>query len=253
MTTDLQKASLLKRFAAGIMDFFMLLIVTVGMMSLLTWALGYDQAQEELQQGYAKYESAYGVDFDIEQEQFDAMTEAEQKNFNAAYEALTSDTEVMDKYNLVLNLTLLTITFSLLLGYVVLEWIVPVLLKNGQTLGKKCFGIGLMRVDGVKISNLQHFVRTILGKYTVETMIPVYLIIMLLFGTIGGVALLVIGLLGVTQLIVLIVSRTNSLMHDLFAGTVAVDLSSQRVFESTEDLIEYKKKIAAERAAQQPY
>lgn len=253
MTTDLQKASLLKRFAAGLMDFFMLLIVAVGFMVLINGLLGYEQAHDDLRQGYDKYETAYGVDFDINQSQFDAMTKEEQDNFNAAYDALVADDEVMGAYNLVLNLTILTITFSLLLGFVVLEWIVPLLLKNGQTLGKKCFGIGLMRVDGVKISNLQLFVRSILGKFTVEVMIPVYLLIMLVFGTIGGVALVVIGLLGLTQLIVLIASRNNSLIHDLFAGTVAVDLGSQRVFESTQDLVDYQKKIAAERAARQPY
>ena len=253
MTTDLQKASLWKRLAAGMLDFFSLLIVAVGFVSLLTWALGYNDAQRELRSGYDKYEAAYGVDFGISEETFNSMSQAEQDNYNAAYEALVADDEVMDTYNLVMNLTLLIITFSLLLGYVVLEWVVPLLLKNGQTLGKKCFGIGLMRVDGVKISNLQHFVRVVLGKFTVETMIPVYLIIMLLFGTIGGVALVVIGLLGLTQLVVLIASRNNSLIHDLLAGTVAVDLSSQRVFESTQDLIEYRKKIAAERAARQPY
>ena len=39
MTTDLQKASLLKRFAAGLMDFFALLIVAVGFMVLLNGLL----------------------------------------------------------------------------------------------------------------------------------------------------------------------------------------------------------------------
>lgn len=253
MTTDLQKASLLKRFAAGMLDFFLLLIVAVGLLALLSQLVGYSKAHDDLRAGYNKYETQFGVDFDISEAEFEAMTKEEQDNFNAAYEALVADDEVMGAYNLVLSLTILTITFSLLLAFVLLEWIVPLLLKNGQTLGKKCFGIGLMRVDGVKISGLQHFVRAILGKFTVETMIPVYLIIMLVFGTIGGVAVLVIGLLGLTQLIVLIVSRNNALIHDLFAGTVAVDLSSQRVFESTEDLIEYQKKIAAERAARQPY
>lgn len=253
MTTDLQKASLLKRFAAGMMDFFLLLMVAVGLLAALSWATGYSDAHAELRAGYDKYETAFGVNFDISEAEFEAMTKQEQENFNAAYDALIADDAVMGAYNMVLSLTILTITFSLLLAFVLLEWIVPLLLKNGQTLGKKCFGIGLMRVDGVKISNLQHFVRSILGKFTVETMIPVYLIIMLLFGTIGGVALLVIGLLGLTQLIVLIFSKQNALIHDLFAGTVAVDLPSQRVFESTEDLIAYQKKIAAERAARQPY
>ena len=37
------------------------------------------------------------------------------------------------------------------------------------------------------------------------------------------------------------------------AGTVAVDYASQTIFPSTEALVEYKKRIAAERAARSPY
>lgn len=253
MDTELQRASLWKRIAAGVLDLILLCVVAVGFASLLSWALGYDAHHAALDRGYARYEAQYGVTFNISQEEFLGMTAEEQENYNAAYEALIADDEVMAEYNIVLNLTLVIITFGVLLGYVALEWIVPLLLKNGQTIGKKCFGIGLMRTDNVKMSSLQFFVRTILGKFTIETMVPVYLIIMLMFGAIGFVGTLVIVLLGLTQLICMAVTRTNSLLHDLLAGTVAVDLASQRIFDSTEALIAYQKKIAAERAARQPY
>ncbi len=253
MDTELQRASLWKRIAAGVLDLILLCVVAVGFASLLSWALGYDAHHAALDQGYARYEAQYGVAFNISQEEFLGMTAEEQEDYNAAYEALIADDEVMAEYNIVLNLTLVIITFGVLLGYVALEWIVPLLLKNGQTIGKKCFGIGLMRTDNVKMSSLQFFVRTILGKFTIETMVPVYLIIMLMFGAIGFVGTLVIVLLGLTQLICMAVTRTNSLLHDLLAGTVAVDLASQRIFDSTEALIAYQKKIAAERAARQPY
>lgn len=48
-------------------------------------------------------------------------------------------------------------------------------------------------------------------------------------------------------------TRTNSALHDLLAGTVVVDIGSQMVFRTTEDLIAYQKKVAAERAARQTY
>ena len=48
-------------------------------------------------------------------------------------------------------------------------------------------------------------------------------------------------------------TRNHSLLHDLMAGTVVVDYASQKIFQSTEDLIAYQKKIAAERAARQDY
>jgi len=49
------------------------------------------------------------------------------------------------------------------------------------------------------------------------------------------------------------VTRNNSAIHDLLAGTVVVDMSSQTIFRSTEELIAYKKRVAAERAARQVY
>jgi ABC-type polysaccharide transport system permease subunit len=48
-------------------------------------------------------------------------------------------------------------------------------------------------------------------------------------------------------------TRNNAAIHDLLAGTVVVDMSSQTIFRSTEDLIAYQKQVAAERAARQTY
>ena len=41
--------------------------------------------------------------------------------------------------------------------------------------------------------------------------------------------------------------------EDLIAGTVVVDKDSQTIFRTTEDLIAWKKKVAAQRAAREPY
>ena len=64
--------------------------------------------------------------------------------------------------------------------------------------------------------------------------------------------LLLVGL-AVGQVICLLVTRTNSAIHDKLAGTVAVDFSSQMIFRSTEDLIAYKTRIHAEEAAKKSY
>ena len=65
-------------------------------------------------------------------------------------------------------------------------------------------------------------------------------------------ALLLFAIL-IAQVLCLIISRDNCAIHDLIAGTVVVDISSQMIFRTTEDLIAYKKKIAAEQAARQVY
>ena len=159
----------------------------------------------------------------------------------------------MRNYSIVVNLTLIIASVSILLGYLALEFVVPLLFGNGQTLGKKIFGIALMRTDGVRITPFMIFVRTILGKYTLETMIPVLVIIMLLFQMvgIGGTTLLL--LLLVAQIACLVITKTNSAIHDLLACTVAVDMASQHIFDSPEALLEYKKQLHAEQASRADY
>ena len=159
----------------------------------------------------------------------------------------------MYSYNMLIQLTLLITRLGIFLGFLALEFIVPALLGNGQTLGKKIFGLGVMHVEGVKLSNVALFVRSILGKYAVETMIPVLIIIMIYFGSIGLTGTIVLGLIALTQLILIIATHTNSLIHDTLASTVVVDIASQMIFDTREDLIAYKQKLHAEKVAQESY
>lgn len=250
MITDIQKASLTKRFAAGLLDAMLLFTFAVGFMWMLMSLLDYNSYHKSFQDGLARYEAQYGVDFSVDRSTLDA---AQLENFNNAYKAANEDPDVSKNFTIMMNLMLLTTTFGILLSIVVLEFVIPLLLKNGQTIGKKVFSIGLVRVDSVQLTPVQLFVRTILGKFTVETMIPVYIIIMLLFNATGIIGIFILAAILLTQVIMLALTKTNSLIHDSLAGTVAVDLSSQMVFKTTDDLIAYKKKIHAEQAARSNY
>ena len=250
---DLQKASMLKRISAFILDFILLAIVIVGFAFLLSAVTGYDSYNQQLDAAYAKYEEEYGVSFDMSYEDYEALPEADKQNYDNAMTALNSDADTRQAYDMVVNLTLVITSISILLGYVLLELVVPLIFKNGQTVGKKIFGIALMRNDGVKISTVMLFVRTILGKYTIETMVPVLITIMVFFGGAGIVGLVVLALIGVLQLVLLCVTKTRSVIHDLLAYTVAVDMHSQMIFDSAEELLEYKKSLHADIVADSDY
>lgn len=253
MVTDLQKASLWKRLSAGLFDLILIVMLAVGMAAVLSWAFGYNAYNQDLNDAYSRYEAQYGVEFRISQETFDGLSPQEQENYDAAYAALIADEEVVYLYNMVLNLTLLITTFSILITVLLLEFGVPLLLKNGQTLGKKIFGVALMRRDGVKVSSVQMFIRTVLGKFTIEIMIPVYILMMIFFNTIGIIAIAILGAIAVAELLSLMLSKTGSLIHDSIAGTVAVDMASQQIFESPEERVEYIKRLHAEEASRQEY
>lgn len=250
---ELQKASIWKRIAAWLLDMILLCVLAVGAAYLLSAVLGYDGYTGQLEAAYDRYETQYGITFEIDGQTYEAMTAEEKANYDAAYQALIADEEAMYAYNMVVNLSLLMTTLGILIAALVLEFIVPLLLKNGQTVGKKCFSLGVVRTDGVKMNTMQLFVRTVLGKYTIETMIPVYIAMMLFWGSIGIAGVLFLGALLIAQAVCVCVTRTNSAIHDLLAGTVAVDIASQKVFASTDELIAYTKRIHAERAQRQEY
>ena len=253
MVYDLQKASFWKRVASWMFDSILIAVLAVGFGLLLSVIFGYDKYSQKVEDAYSLYETKYGVSFEISQEAYEAMSQQQRLDYETAYQELVADKDAMYAYNMMLSLSLAITSLGIFIAVLVWEFIIPLIFGNGQTLGKKIFGLGVMRVDGVKLSNLQLFARTLLGKYAIETMIPVTIILMLFWGTVGLFGTLFLGALLIAQMISLIVTRTNSALHDLLAGTVVMDITSQMIFNSTEELIEFKKKVAAEQAMRQTY
>ena len=248
---DLQRAGMWKRLSAALFDSIILFTVIVGMALLLSTALGYDAYVDRLGELEQQYGDEFGVDLDITLEELKALSEEERQVYEAADAAYSQDPDVIYTYNMMLSMAMVIVTFAILLGYLLLEFLVPLLLKNGQTLGKKLFGIGVMRVDSVRLPSVLLFARTVLGKFTIGTMIPVYVVIMIIFGRLGMFGTVLIGALLLVQAILFFGTHAHTPIHDKLAGTVTVDLASQMIFDSPEALLEYKKRIHAEATAKQ--
>lgn len=253
MICDLQKANIWKRASAYLFDFILIGIVAVGIGFLLSLILGYDTQIEKMETAYAVYEEKYGIDLNISTEDYEKLSDEEKAVYEAANKEFSADPEIVRIYGLLVNLTLIIVTFGILISYLLLEVLVPIFFKNGQTIGKKVFGVAIMRVDGVKLSFPLLFVRTVLGKFTIETMFPLLLLMMVFVGALDIVGIVIVLLLGILQIVAICASKTNSAIHDLISGTVTVDLASQMIFDSAEELIEYKKRISAEAAARADY
>lgn len=250
---DLQKASIWKRISAFLFDMILLSIVAIGLAAVISSVVGYDTYSAELERHYTEYEEEYGIVFGLTAEAYESLTEEELANYEAAQKAMVADKEFLRVYNMTVNLTLVVTTVSILLAFLVMEFAVPMLFRNGQTLGKKVFGVGLMFTDGVKINSTSLLIRTFLGKYTIETMVPVLILLMIYFNSIGITGGLILILLLLLQTGLILATRNHSAIHDLLANTVAVDLASQMIFESEEEMLAYKKRIHAERAARRDY
>ena len=243
MIYDLQKASMLKRVSAFMLDIILMVILITGFAWGISSALNFTETADSLDSVIASYEEKFGIDFGITSEQYNEMTEEEQKHFDNCYNQVTKDEEYILLSNKIFYSLITIVSISFFLSHLVLEFIVPLLFKNGQTLGKKVFSIAVMRIDGVKVNPVIMFVRSILGKYTIETMIPTIILIMLRFGVGSYVTLAVLALIVLFELILVVTTKTNSFIHDVLASTVVVDLQSQMIFESVEAKKEYQLRI----------
>ena len=281
---DLQKASFSKRVSALLFDVIILFIVVVGIACIFSEISGYDDAYNEyeaksnsiiedcgltqenvtefstLANSYVNFmsydEETMEYSFSIEESVFNSLSPEAQAEVlklqamidpvNLANKTMQADKELNEMYENIIVLSISNISISIFLAFFLLEFIVPLILKNGQTIGKKIFGVAVIKTNGVKVTPFQLFVRSILAKYTLETMIPAVLVFMIMYNMIGIVGTAVILGLVISEVIIYFKSGNNSLIHDIMAVTVCVDKESQMIFDTEEDLIAYKEKKAAE-------
>lgn len=257
MNYDFQRASMIKRIPAWMLDMILLVIVATGF--LVFWSQVFDVMPhtEKLSAIIDQYEEKYGGQLSMSAEEYEKLTAEEKVAADQISQeidnALNQDPEALKALETVATYTFAMLSLSILCAYVMLEFLIPLWLKNGQTLGKKCFGVALMRKDGVKVTPFMMFARTVLGKCTIETMIPVLsLVLLFLLNTAGPLFWLGVAIL-LAQIIVPLATQNKTAIHDLLACTVAVDLSSQMIFDSVEAMEAYNEEIRVNKASDAEY
>ena len=223
MTQELQKASFWKRISAYILDLMVMAAVAVACGAALVGATHFKEHNQKIQVAYQRYETEYGISFELTEEEYLTMPEQQRQQFDLAYAALIADQEAMYAYNMTIYLSLGIVMVSILIAMILLEVIGPMFLGNCQTLGKKVFGLQVVRMDGSPVSTMPMLVRTMLGKYTIEIMIPVLMILLMFFNIIGAAGLFVAAGIVLLQAVLLGGSKNNLAIHDRLAGTVVVD------------------------------
>ena len=230
MTDTSNKASLSKRASAYIIDAILLLVLAAGFAYVFVQVLGYKQYSQSYSSGIERYAHMYNVQFDtvVSQADFDALTDQQKADYEAAVEAMNADSEILDSLSNMVRLIFLIAALSLFLSFLILEFIVPLFLKEGRTLGKKAFGLCVRRKDGRRLSALFLFIRTFVGKYLIETMIPVLLIIITIFNAIGLmngpgiIGFAIIFAILVANLALVFISPSSATIHDLVSDTIVV-------------------------------
>ncbi len=271
---ELRKISIVKRASAWLLDAILLAVLATGFMFILSLVCNFNHHQEV----YAQYNGEwtqfrreyigdvaefYGFTYEETDEEGnhyiitkdgkpaslgDVMKalddskgqEPETASAYAKYKTLTPAAKVNAQFQFVLSLLFMMISLGILFAYLALEFLVPIFLKNGRTVGKTVFGICIVRPDCVKITSMALFARTLLGKFAIETMFPVFLIYLFFFGGLGILAVILLAAFLIMNLILLFATKNRTPIHDLLASTVAVDARLQVIFQSEEELIAKK-------------
>jgi len=243
MDKTLQKAPFFKRLLALMLDWMFIVIIIFTCVIPMSFLLKVDEYSEKFDQYYSEYEKKYGVDFDLTEEQFNAMTEEELKLYEEAYNALTSDEEANKAHDALFKRMLGSIELAILAGYLVMDVLFPLMLKNGQTLGKRVFGLAVRRANGEPTNMITILSRTVVGKFTVETAIPALVICSVLMGSLNLFGVLYVVAILVANIVLLI--KKNKVLHDILADTmvVAVPAPTSRA-KKEEPSFAHKAKIA---------
>ena len=269
---ELRKIGIVRRASALLLDLILLAVLATGFMFIISLICNYKAEEQLSTQNYTAWEefrkdyvgdiaSYYGFTYEEDGEtnytikkdgEISSLSELVQKLIDSkgedeavkeaydAYMALPSAAAVNMQYRYVYNLLFMMTSLGIFLSFLVLEFILPIILKNGQTVGKKVFGICLVRPNCVRITTMSLFARAILGKYAIETMFPVLLVFLFLFGGLGILAVILFVALGLLNIVLFFALKNRTPIHDLLAGTVAVDMRLQMIFESEEELAEKK-------------
>lgn len=273
---ELRKIGIVKRASAWLLDAILLMVLTTGFMFLIGLICHYQEEADLFEQyftewddyrvgyirdlashyGYAceEFGGEYVVTKDGEPASIDDViakllaSKGEEEETAEAYQKYLALPPLEKQYRYVNSMLFMMISLGLLLSYFILEFIVPLFLKNGQTVGKKVFGICLVRPDCVRITSISLFARTVLGKFAIESMFPVLLVFLFFFAQLGLISVILLAAFLILEVVLFFATKNRTPIHDILAYTVAVDMQLQMIFDSEEELNEKKALAAKEKA-----
>jgi uncharacterized RDD family membrane protein YckC len=108
-------------------------------------------------------------------------------------------------------------------------FVIPLCLKNGETLGKLTLSLGTCKIDGFKITLKEKIIRQFLTM-------TLGMLVILPWTYIGIMAYVLIALI---DYMVLVMSKTHQSLHDRLAKTECYDKKASLVFIDEADMAEY--------------
>lgn len=240
----LNNAKLINRFGAFLLDMIVALILMVGFVLLGSKICKTDKLQEQLIDKYKEY----GIVVADEEDPtvYNTCEYVVDENGNPkeddpcylAFKAFSQDEEAVKLQGIFDNTLLIILMASSLLSIMITEFLIPLLIHNHKTLGYWAMHIGILSKECVKPKPVQLFARAIIGRWALEV-VPIIYILLNLRGSL--VILIVLAVLVVLELISFFFTKNHIWLHDFVANTVPVDADTQYFADSLEELEEKRK------------
>ena len=251
--TDVQKAPYSKRLFAFFADLILAGILTTGVYFVMSVLLNVDSYNDTYKQIISGYEQEYGVTFGMTAEEYNTLSEEEKTNYTNAVNAANADERANNAIRTSYSLSFAIFASGIVISVLILEFVIPIFTKDGRSLGKLLFGLGVMRGGCIRISKPVLFVRNVIGKGVFEGALPAVIILTVFNNVTGvfGIILLVVFI--IAEIVSLVRSGGSAMLHDVLADTVVIDWASQRIYNSAEEKAAYEEKQKQSAIEHDPY
>ena len=232
---SLNRATGGRRLAAWLLDLILIATLSVGFMLLTSLAVSYDKQQNKLFDYYRTHEVLVMDDKNNE-----VFCKSEDATCQKNWQEFAKDKDAIAQYNKVNELTVVILTVGVFSSLLVTHFIVPLILKDGRTVGKRIMGISLISTDEIRVNTNQMFIRFLMGEFLVTYMIPIILIFTAMISGGGLFYTLTALAIMVANILCLIFTKNRQNLSDLIGKTIAVDTASQIICDTKEELSELK-------------
>ena len=232
-----KKAKRIKRLAAFMIDVICIIIVFTGVLYLAATISNYANMSAELEQLYIDL----GVKIPGEKEGQYVFCEIGNKECEDALKTLYGMDEFYVLFDGVQNFLIYGPIGSLFVSLLIFELIVPLILKNGQTIGMKLFNVGLISKNDIRVKPLQIFVRFLFGKFIINGIVPLLGILYIFVSDGAGItgAMLLLLFL-IANLACYGVGKNYTFVPDTLSGVYPIDMQEQIFFDSEAQLMAAK-------------
>ncbi len=238
----------IKRIAAWIVDVILAIVLASLFALLISLAYGYDKYSTRVMEKQIEYgiyvESEKGnITFnDTKYIVVDDISSLSKEEKEQRYKDIAKDQDyVYALYKMNVGQIIIS-SGAIFLSLFVFEFILPLCLKHGRTIGMRFFDIGYVTYQDIDPSPKNIFVRFLFGKFIIKAFIPYMGIMLIIYNTGFGIMGLIIALMVfIGNIVMLFVTKDKVGVHDYLARMKPVDNSCQIYCKTVEELS--KKKI----------